>query len=332
MTEGLKLKVGLLVVSAVVMLLLTVTWLGTGELWEEKISCTTYFSESVIGLEEGSIVRYRGIPFGRISRISIAPDGEHIALHFEVHIKNLDLETVATLKNLQRVDWSKNGLRMRISSQGFTGIKFLEGDIVDPREYPKEKLSFPVPSNYIPSAPSAFTNIERSAVRIIAQIEESDIKGIAANLKAVLASLDGMINEARGKMDAVANLLEASRASIQSIEREVAPLAAAAKETMADSRQTLKSFEKLAGTAEETLRQMQLPETMKNVNALLARVGEATDRMASAADAMSGTMQDLRGDLRSPLVEMERTLQSLRVFINYMERNPAALIHGRTDK
>jgi paraquat-inducible protein B len=332
MSEALKLKVGLLVVGAVILLLLTVIWLGTSDLWKEKITCVTYFSESVVGLAEGSIVRFRGVPFGHISRISIAHDREHVVITFEVHIEDLDVETIRTLKNLDKEDWNKNGLRMRIGSQGFTGLKFLEGDILDPRAYPPEPLIFKPPRNYIPSAPSAFANLERSAVRILQSIEEADIKGIATSIKTLIGSLDRLIVDARGRMDALSGVLESARSALVTLEKEISPLAASAQETLRSADGTMKSMDKLAVTAETTLREMQLPETMKNVNATLTKVGEATDKIGSAADSMSGTFQDLRGDLRGPLVEMERTLQTLRTFVDYMERNPAALFHGRTNK
>lgn len=332
MSEALKLKVGLLVVGAVILLLLTVVWLGTSDVWKEKITCVTYFSESVVGLNEGSVVRFRGVPFGIISRISIAHDREHVAITFEVHVEDLDVETIRTLKNLDKEDWTKNGLRMRIGSQGFTGLKFLEGDVLDPKAYPPEPLIFKPPRNYIPSAPSAFANLERSAVRILQSVEEADIQGIATSIKTLIASLDRLIQDARGKMDTVANVLETARTALVTLEKEIGPLAASARETMKSAEGTMRNIDKLAVTTESTLREMQLPETMKNVNATLAKVGEATDKIGSAADSMAGTFQDLRGDVRGPLVEMERTLQTLRTFLDYMERNPAALIHGRTGK
>jgi paraquat-inducible protein B len=332
MSEALKLKVGLLVVGAVILLLLTVIWLGTGEVWEERIICVTYFSESVVGLDEGSLVRFRGIPFGRISRISIAPDREHVALQFEVLVKNLDPETVRTLKNLDKEDWTKNGLRMRIGSQGFTGLKFLEGDILDPKQYAPEKLAFRTPSNYIPSAPSAFTNLERSALRILQSIEAADVKGIADGIKTMLASIDRLIGDLRGKVDGVGDLLESARQALVTLETEVAAMSRSARDTMKNADAALKSIDSLAVTTEGTIRDMKLPDTMKTVQSSVGKLGDASDKIGAAADSLSGTFQDLRGDLRVPLLEMERTLQSLRTFVNYLERNPAALIHGRTDK
>ena len=42
---------------------------------EATKSYVCYFSESVQGLEEGSSVRYNGVPVGTVDEIHVAPDG-----------------------------------------------------------------------------------------------------------------------------------------------------------------------------------------------------------------------------------------------------------------
>jgi ABC-type transporter Mla subunit MlaD len=332
MSEAFKLKVGILVVGAVVLTVLTVVWLGSAERWAEKISCVTYFSESVLGLDEGSQVRYRGIPFGHVSRITIAPDREHVAVHFEVHVSHIDPETVTTLRNLSKEDWTKNGLRMRVASQGFTGVKLLEGDVLDPRAYPVEPLPFKLPRNFIPSAPSTFTNLERSAMRIIGSIEEADIKGVAESIKSLMASVERLTNEARGRMSDVSLFLEAARKTLETFEKEIGPLAAS-------TAQTMKNVDRLTAAAEGALQEMNLPKLTAEVQSLARKLDQTADRFATvaerigaSAEGVAGTAQDLRGDLRGPLLELERTLQSIRALVDYLERNPAAVIQGRTPR
>jgi ABC-type transporter Mla subunit MlaD len=332
MSEALKFKVGLLVVGSTVLLILTIIWLGTSELWEEKIPCVTFMDESIVGLDQGSSVRFRGILIGHITRVVVAPDQKNIALYFDVHVKNLDAGTIHTLKNLDKQDWTKNGLRMRNAQQGLTGVKYLEADFVDPEKFKAQQLSFKPPSNYIPSAKSVFSNIEETAMeivgsvkRILASIEKADVQKLAENLNALISTANGMVQDIRDRMPLISQTLESAKKTLDTVQAEVGPLSASAKNTM-------HNVDNLTLTAEKTIREMDLPATTEKARVTLGKVSEATEKIGAAADSIAGTFQDFRGDLRVPLLELERTLQSIRTFVDYLERNPAALIHGRTGK
>ena len=51
-------------------------------------------------------------------------------------------------------EFTRPDLRFQLVSSGFTGVKFLQGDIVDPVDFPPPVLGFEPPWNYVPSMPS----------------------------------------------------------------------------------------------------------------------------------------------------------------------------------
>jgi hypothetical protein len=62
-------KIGLFVIGGTVALVLLLLILGSGQLFQSKITMETYLNESVQGLEVGSKVRYRGVVVGEVRRI-----------------------------------------------------------------------------------------------------------------------------------------------------------------------------------------------------------------------------------------------------------------------
>ena len=74
-TEAGKFKVGLFLIAGFLLLNGALIWIGAARLLEEKRGYTTYFSESVQGLDVGSAVKYRGVPLGHVTGIHVAPGG-----------------------------------------------------------------------------------------------------------------------------------------------------------------------------------------------------------------------------------------------------------------
>jgi ABC-type transporter Mla subunit MlaD len=246
MSNALKLKVGLMVVGTAVLGVFVDLWLRGGIELGESIPVVTYFSESIVGLSQDSKVTIRGLPLGKVDDVSLAPDRRHVEVRVSLLSKNMDDETARMFKHLDRVDWSKNGLRLRMVSQGLSGRKYLDIDFVEPRHFPPEPLPFDPPKNYIPSATSTMSMLEERAA------------------------------------------------------------------------ETLDSIQSAAGTAERILKESDLPRTSKSLQ--------------ETAAAMTRAVGDVQKDLQSTLVEMDRTLKSVRSFVNYLERNPNALIYGRNAK
>src|SRR5258707_7596756 len=64
-------KIGIFVISAVVIGIIGVVVLGVGTIFQKKSIVETYIDESVQGLDVGSPVKFRGVPVGRVEQISL---------------------------------------------------------------------------------------------------------------------------------------------------------------------------------------------------------------------------------------------------------------------
>src|SRR5262249_57932091 len=78
-------KLGLFIVVTVAMGIAALFWLAQGRFRRDTFSAVAYFNESVQGLEVGSPLKFRGVPTGVVSDITIAPDRRHVQVTAEVY-------------------------------------------------------------------------------------------------------------------------------------------------------------------------------------------------------------------------------------------------------
>ncbi len=211
-------KLGLFVVAGSVLALATTGYLASRSLRKETVDYTSYFDESVTGLEVGSPVKFRGVTIGNVSSIDIAPDRRHVAITYQLGVSVLDRLGLATGLGQETTLPAPPDLRAQLGSSGITGVKYVSLDFFDIRSNPALKLPFPVAGNYIPSASSTMKNLEDSVVRAVdafprlaadlttmlqhINIILGDVESqqLPAKVNGVLANADRMIGELRNEL------------------------------------------------------------------------------------------------------------------------------------
>lgn len=104
-TRASYIAVGTFVLVVALGLAVFLVWLGATSLSQDQDLYRIYFRDSVTGLQEGSPVRYRGVPVGAVNSIRINPDNPQeievtVALQpgtpvMETHVARLDLQGLA---------------------------------------------------------------------------------------------------------------------------------------------------------------------------------------------------------------------------------------------
>ncbi len=115
----------------------------------------TYFDESVQGLDEGAIVKFRGVRIGKVATIHVAPDRRLIDVGLAIDRKlarELQLESNAA------------NLRTQLVIFGITGVKLIDIDFVEPTTPAPPVLTFRPDKFYIPSEPSLLGSVEDDIV------------------------------------------------------------------------------------------------------------------------------------------------------------------------
>jgi phospholipid/cholesterol/gamma-HCH transport system substrate-binding protein len=189
-----KFTVGLFLITGTCMFLLTVIWLGMSHFLQEGQYYVTYFNESVQGLEEDSIVKYRGKPVGRVESIDVAPDGKLIQVTLKIESgQKLDKDTVAELKLV-----------------GITGSIFVELDRRAEGEPDRSPpLTFPSEYPIVASRPSDISELFQGIDALLKQLNSLDLEGISEKLQLSLDNINKKVSEAnvKGISDSLASSL-----------------------------------------------------------------------------------------------------------------------------
>ncbi len=291
-------KLGLFVVLGVAVALGALIWLGNAQFGRETFSAVTYFDESVQGLDVGSPVKFRGVTIGSVTDIEIAPDGRHVEVTMEIEkpvLPKLGIADVYTAQAQGR-DFVPPGLRVQLVTAGITGVKFLQVDFFDPKKYPAPELPFPVPPSYFPSAPSTLKSLEESVMETLEKLPELS--------------------------DTATRMLAEAQVTLMSL-REVIETLGASNGPLVS---VLHSVEQSSANLSQAVENARLGETTKSVR-------EAASSVGSAAQTMNGAAKDIRGltdELQEDLVTLRRTLDAARSLVDLLERDPAALLRGRS--
>ena len=110
-TRASYLLVGTFVLVLVAAGFVFILWIAKAQVSRDTKTYVTYFTTAVTGLQTGSVVRYRGIPVGDVTRIQIDPKNpEQIEVMMELDSTTpIKTDSVATLE-----------------SQGITGVAFIQ--------------------------------------------------------------------------------------------------------------------------------------------------------------------------------------------------------------
>jgi paraquat-inducible protein B len=287
-------KLGAFVLGGLALAFAVLVWLGAGD-WNRKTrTIVTYFDESVQGLEVGAALKFRGVPVGSVSAITIAPDLRHVKVTSQVYedvLQKLGLAGKGPV--LREMEESGTPLRIQVASAGITGVKFLLVNYFDPKKFPVQELPFDPGPDYMPSTPSTLKSIEEAVVGM---------------------KLPMLTMQASETLTRLTDVVENFEATI----RPLVAKGGAVSQVLAQYERTGAQFEQTARSLDAAVRDAQLAET--------------TGAMRDAAAAFAGLSADgsaLAEDARSSLAELQDTLESVRTLADYLERDPASIVRGR---
>jgi len=293
-------KLGAFVLGGISLAFAVLIWLGAANWSRRTITVTTYFDESVQGLEVGSPFKFRGVSVGTVSQISVASDLRHVrvtGLVYENVLRRLGLAEKQEKQSGGFLHGEPNDreLRIQLASTGITGVKFLQIEFFDTKRFPVEKLPFDPGPNYVPSTPSTLKSIEEAAVDVGMQLPDLTMR-------------------ASQTLQRLAN-------SVENIEHTIEPLLAdngAVVRTLNQWTQTGAQLQRTAATLDQEVRGAKIATTTTALrDASAAVITFSTDVSATTDDARDG------------LAAFQETMDSVRALTDYLERDPASLVRGR---
>lgn len=307
-------KLGLFVVASFVLGLAVLVFLGAQSLQQETVTYTTYFDESVQGLEIGSAVKFRGVTIGNVARIDVASDRRHVEVASDLSVEDIVSLGIAYERGEKTQIRVPPDLRMQLASAGITGIKFLQLDFFPVEDNPPPVLPFPVPENYIPSAVSVIKNIEDSIVSAVNRIPE-----VADRALVIMSRVDLMIGKLDEKQvpDQIEGVLVRTNKVLEELERALRGLQT---EQLSSETQTT-----LSNINQAVVKMNTLLDRMNAENGMAASAQRASDAVGDVARNMSG----LGGDVEQTLRAVQDAARSIQRLTDALERDSDMLLKGR---
>jgi phospholipid/cholesterol/gamma-HCH transport system substrate-binding protein len=290
-TEARKFRVGVFVITAVLILVGGVIWLGASRFFERSLYLVTYFSESVQGLEPGAAVKYRGVPSGRVEEIRVAPDGDLIEV-----VMSMDVNIAQSVKEDET-------LRAQLQLTGITGLRYVEinrhsGEALN--RFPA--LTFEPPYPVIRSTPSSFIAVQDALEDLYKRFSSIDFGGISGDIRSTLQAADVLLRDPN-LQTMLANFQETSESTVRlskNLERMTRKI---------DLDPALENLTRATEEARALFADLRAGETGTQLRETLRQV----DRLALSAQHFVISLQQTTEQLDRTVDNLERVTEEVRL-------------------
>jgi phospholipid/cholesterol/gamma-HCH transport system substrate-binding protein len=318
-------KIGIFVISAVVIGIIGVVVLGVGTIFQKKSIVETYIDESVQGLDVGSPVKFRGVPIGRVEQISLtsaeyATRREYVLVRVSISSNILQFP-VNDPRSPQLKQALDRGFRIRIAPQGLTGVAYLEADYLEPERNPPLEIDWQPEYPYIPSTRSRITQLSEAVERILRNFSDIDIAQLSQTIDKSLEAMTKLAENANlDKIGAQANAL---LSELRQTNRQINTLVSnpELKTAVADVSASAGRARQIIERAEKPINQMltDLPQATESLNRLVKRLDSAASDLPQTSTELRQTIQRMNRLLANQQRDIEKTMDNLRAVSENMK-------------
>ncbi|MGB0257166.1 MAG: MlaD family protein [Coraliomargarita sp.] len=307
-----------------------IMYFGSDKLFKAGTRYLMFFDQSVNGLDEGSSVKYRGVPIGTVERILIHIDGQKdesraipiiISIDHDRMVRqfvdpNANIEPVSFRDLIARGLIARLNLESLITGQLFVELGYVDVESLDYRSH----MSGETELVEIPTVGSSLHQITEDAAEVIAKITELDFQGIVTNINEVLIDLEMQIENLNtaGVSEAVVESAQGINDFLES--DELATILRELGESLVVVQRTAETYNMESGALGE------------KVDELLVSVSDSLEGFDALVEQTSDIIEpgsSMRSEMSLALRELRRTAQSIRLLTDYIERNPNAFLTGR---
>lgn len=320
--RGNPMIVGAFVLGAAALALAALVVFGSGRFFRRQVWLVSYFSGSVNGLAVGAPVKFRGVPIGTVEQIRMSLPVDTLS---QVRIPvwyTIDVDKVSEYRGApfrldrQRVDQLVGaGLRAQLQTESFvTGVLYVGLDFLPDSP---ATLEFPDTQDIfeIPALPTTIERAMQTFDDLMKRLENIDI--------------EALVKQARSAFEGVDKLARSPRVDEALVEL---------RETLATSRETLVSVRKVSDKLQPAIGQSMesLDATAAQARTSLATLDQTLRRLEPQLEqtlVRTRTLLDpeapLAVELTNALSEFSETARSFRDLVDYLDRNPNAILTGR---
>jgi paraquat-inducible protein B len=276
-----------------------------------------YFLGSLRGLSVGAPVDFLGLPVGEVTGVILAYLQGAQSIRTRVEIVTYPHRMLVpqgkqdgTAERRTPIKEIRGFMQRQVAEKGLRA-QLRSASLISGQMY--------VALDYFPDAPEAKIDWERKPPEF--PVVPSEMANVQASLRSLLVKLDKVPVEEIGK-DA--------RKAIAALDRTLTRLEG---ETLPEAKKSLATFDRTLQSANRTLERVDVeivPEAKKTLEELRRAIASAERMLANTDNTFLGPDAPGQQDLRDAMREIARAARAVRALADYLERNPDALIRGKT--
>jgi paraquat-inducible protein B len=352
--------IGAFVVGAVALLVIGVLLLGGSKFLTERRTFVAYFDGSVKGLNVGAPVEFQGVPVGAVTDIQLqfltSETEFRIPVFFQIEPdKMTQVGRRIELHGQLLKPLIARGLRAQLEMQSFvTGQLAVQLGF-----YPDTPVKLvgdgKVPE--IPTVPTTMQEVTQNVTQALTELRQLPIAQLVGQLAHSAEGLNTLIHspevtellrslnataqvtersmtridqeiapELRGRLntalDAATGLLRDSQQLVRRVDAQVGPMSTGLLKTLEAFRATLQDSQQLVRHVDTRVTPMadNLMETSTRLRVTITRLQQVVD----------GDVVRMLQEANKTLQEFSGAARSARLLTDYLERNPDALVYGKS--
>jgi len=280
------------------------------------------FDESVLGVYEGGVVEYLGVPVGKVEEIRVSSEGKPII------VINIDSKKVTLHEGVEAniVIYSLAAGTMAISLSGGNP----QSPILPPgSRIPARRSTISAVSSRIEELMEDLKNILDSVKTGLEGIESGDITEIAKKIDRVLEKGETLLDDLQ---KTVKNI----NATIEKIEPQISKTMDAGEQTVNQIKQLSEKADKLVTVITDKAEQLDIQKTQDNVNSAIEEIKNLSknidglvNELKNITNVASYKADNIEFSFQKTLQEINYTLESLRNLLESIRKNPSSVIRGK---
>ncbi|MDD5581149.1 MAG: MlaD family protein [Methylobacter sp.] len=204
--------------------------LSTQVVYQNTLKYVMYFNGSVRGLTEGAPVQLRGLPIGKVTRISLELDNKTAEIRIPVWVE-LEPERIKDINNQRHVsdkDMMTQLIKKGLRAQLQTGSLLTGQLLVDLDFYPKSKIVLNDNKSMFPEFPTTASSLDQfthSANIIMDKIAKLPLEDLTAEANKTLQALQGtskaasnMLVTAKGTLDSADKTMNSAQQVLNTLQ------------------------------------------------------------------------------------------------------------------
>ncbi len=310
------------ILGALVLAVAAILFFGSSRLFSQTSPFVVYFNGSLAGLDVGAPVTFRGVRIGSVQRIALRFSPDTLAARVPVFLE-LDADRVSVEgagPRPAKIDVPRlveAGLRAQlvpeslITGQLRVDLDFRPGTPAQLVSTVRDVPEIPAVQSELDQLRNQLTGLPLHELVETARQTLSSVNQLSQHLDARLEPLAG---SAQHTMDAATETLHTTSDSVRRVQ--------------ADASATLQQFDALATDARRQLdgRGDELARTL----AAAERTARQAETLLVSLNSLAAPRSQFRGDLEATMRDLAASASSLRTFAHAVERDPSALLTGRS--